>query len=424
MNEPVPKGWRVLELGDAFNISIGGTPSRSVPEYWDVTRKSGYPWVSIRDLNCRNIHDTSEYITDLGVSNSNVKLVSRGTVMMSFKLSIGRTAIAGVDLYTNEAIAAFVPYADAIHSNFLYYGLQHWDLLGDIDQAVKGVTLNKEKLRSIEALVPPSAEQQKIATVLSSVDDVIEKTRAQIDKLKDLKTGMMQELLTQGIGHKEFKDSPVGRIPASWETKTLGQITSLIKSGLSRRIVSKDIGIPLLSSGNIQNHRLDTAELKYWYVNDPQGANTNSYILNDGDILVCFINSISQIGKSCIYRDIGRPAIYTTNLFRVVPRPEYSSEYLQIIFTTQRFQNGIQLITKPAVNQASFTKADFEQLSVPVPPPKERGVITESIMSVENRIDAADRKLNEMKDVKKGLMQDLLTGKVRVETEQQESEVA
>ena len=70
----------------------------------------------------------------------------------------------------------------------------------------------------------PVAEQQKIATILSSVDDVIEKTRAQIDKLKDLKTGMMQELLTKGIGHTEFKDSPVGRIPSAWTAKLLDSV--------------------------------------------------------------------------------------------------------------------------------------------------------------------------------------------------------
>src|SRR5690606_10189467 len=72
--------------------------------------------------------------------------------------------------------------------------------------------------------LPPLPEQQKIASILSSVDDVIEKTRAQIDKLKDLKTGMMQELLTKGIGHTEFKDSPVGPIPSKWEVHRIGDL--------------------------------------------------------------------------------------------------------------------------------------------------------------------------------------------------------
>ncbi|EKF73544.1 type I restriction-modification system subunit S [Alcanivorax hongdengensis A-11-3] len=276
------------------------------------------------------------------------------------------------------------------------------------------LNISSSQLESISVDIPPLHEQQKIAAILSSVDDVIEKTRAQIDKLKDLKTGMMQELLTKGIGHTAFKDSPVGRIPDSWDVKALGELTSLIKSGLSRRISSQDIGIPLLISGNIKHGSLDTTELRYWYVDDPQGANTSNYMLNDGDILMCFINSMSQIGKSCIFRDIGRPAIYTTNLFRIVPKKDYSSEYLQMIFMTSRFQNEIQLISKPAVNQASFTKSDLEQLYVPVPPTTERDLITKAVTSIGDKILATEHRLMGLFGIKKSLMQDLLTGKVRV----------
>lgn len=98
------------------------------------------------------------------------------------------------------------------------------------------------------------AEQQKIATILSSVDDVIEKTRAQIDKLKDLKTGMMQELLTQGIGHTEFKDSPVGRIPASWSVVTVGTLAQVIDPQPDHRTPPEVIdGIPYIGIGDVNN---------------------------------------------------------------------------------------------------------------------------------------------------------------------------
>src|SRR5690554_4828724 len=238
MSNSIPEDWSIAPIGDICNIAIGGTPSRSIPDYWDSTRTVGSPWVSIRDLNKPWIYETSEWITDAGIKNSNVKLVRKGTVIMSFKLSVGRVAFAGRDLYTNEAIAAFLPKRNNVYSDqFLYQGLQHWNLLENIDQAVKGVTLNKEKINQIEAVLPPLSEQQKIAAILSSVDDVIEKTRAQINKLKDLKTGMMQELLTKGIGsggvpHTEFKDSPVGRIPVCWEVRKADDISDAIMVGV------------------------------------------------------------------------------------------------------------------------------------------------------------------------------------------------
>lgn len=276
-------------------------------------------------------------------------------------------------------------------------------------------TLSIGDFSKIRVIFPsPLPEQQKIASILTSVDTVIEKTQSQINKLKDLKKAMMQELLTKGIGHTEFKDSPVGRIPKSWEVKPFNEVVTSIRSGLSRRIISQDIGIPVLISGNIQNGKLDTSELKYWYVDDPQGANTNNYILDDGDILLCFINSISQIGKSCIFHDIGRPAIYTTNMFRIIPKRNYPSVFLHLVMNADGFQREIELITKPAVNQASFTKVDLEAIEVIVPSIKEIQEITCAISSIDTNIDEKQRKLNHTKSLKKALMQDLLTGKVRV----------
>jgi len=94
-------------------------------------------------------------------------------------------------------------------------------------------------------------EQQKIAAILSSVDDVIEKTRAQIDKLKDLKTAMMQELLTKGIGHTEFKDSLVGRIPTEWRTEFLGNLAEFINGNSFKAEDWSESGYPIIRIQNL-----------------------------------------------------------------------------------------------------------------------------------------------------------------------------
>src|ERR1700690_3010254 len=106
-------------------------------------------------------------------------------------------------------------------------------------------------------------------------------------------------------------------IPEGWNAGSLSDYIASVKSGLSRKISIEDIGLPVVTSTNIQNGRLDTATLKYWYVDDPQGANTADYVLSEGDILLNFINSAAQIGKSCLFRSFGRPTIYTTNIFRI-----------------------------------------------------------------------------------------------------------
>ena len=122
------------------------TPSRNNDEYWDPQKETDNKWVSIKDIKDKFIKDTEEYISDIGTQKSNVKLIPPGTVIMSFKLTIGRLSITKVPLFTNEAIVGFIPKNDQVNRDFLYYGLQSWDLLTEVDQAVKGATLNKDKM--------------------------------------------------------------------------------------------------------------------------------------------------------------------------------------------------------------------------------------------------------------------------------------
>ena len=101
----LPDGWEEKSLWDICNIKIGGTPSRNDPSCWDYEKKTNNLWVSIKDLNSKWIIKTEEHISDIGMKNSNVKLIVKNTLLMSFKLTIGRVAFSGTKLYTNEAIA-------------------------------------------------------------------------------------------------------------------------------------------------------------------------------------------------------------------------------------------------------------------------------------------------------------------------------
>jgi type I restriction enzyme S subunit len=177
----------------------------------------------------------------------------------------------------------------------------------------------------------------------------------------------------------------------------------------------QDIGVPVINSGNIQSDNLDTSELKFWYLNDPQGAKVENYFLEDGDILLNFINSFSQIGKSCIYRKFGRQAIYTTNIFRIKAGNNCLPDFLHLTMLEEKFQREIQTITKPAVNQASFTKEELGTIKLVIPPILEQNKIISQISSIEKFINKNKQKLNHLVSLKKSLMQDLLTGKVRVQ---------
>lgn len=211
-----------------------------------------------------------------------------------------------------------------------------------------------------------------------------------------------------------YMHSECGVIPKAWKVVPVRNLIESMRGGLSRRLEARDIGIPVITSANIHNNRLKIDELKYWYLNDPQGANVNDYVLNNGDILLCYINSLAQIGKPCIFKDIGRPAIYTTNIFRIVSSKECDSIFLYYLFCSTSFQQAIQLIAKPAVNQASFTKPDFFKISVVIPTITEQLAIAKALSDIDMLLVTLEELMIKKRDLKQAFMQQLLTGKTRL----------
>ena len=193
-----PPDWTQKALGEVCDISIGGTPPRDQNRFW-AQEQDGYPWVAISDMGPKLITKTSEQITKAGVINSNAKSVRAGTTLMSFKLTLGRMGIAGIDLYTNEAIAAFVPKSEDVNSKWLYHFLPGLVVSVTAEQAIKGQTLNKKKLNRLRAYLPSPNEQRRIAEILDTKDEAIQKTEALISKLKAMKQGLLHDLLTRGL---------------------------------------------------------------------------------------------------------------------------------------------------------------------------------------------------------------------------------
>lgn len=227
MSGEVPDGWRDAALGELCHIAIGGTPSRNKPEYW-ATDGNGHPWVAISDMREPLILGTKERITDAGVTNSNVKPVAAETVLMSFKLTIGRVAVAGTDLFTNEAIAAFQPVAD-LERSFLPYWLEHIVADAETDQAIKGVTLNKQKLAALSGILPPLDEQRRIAEVLRSVDEAIAAARDVLAASLRTNRTMRHELL------KVAADGNIDDLPLDWTVRPLEALASVERGKFSIR---------------------------------------------------------------------------------------------------------------------------------------------------------------------------------------------
>ena len=215
----------LIALDDICEIQMGKTPSRSKPEYWGGT----LPWVTISDISGGRVaNDTKECITERGASESGSKLIPEGTLLFSFKLSIGKRAFAGCDLYTNEAIAALkIRDRSVIHDRFLYWALGAVNYDEMVDRAAKGKTLNKVKLKQIPIPLPPLAEQKRIAGILDAADALRAKRRESLAQL---------DALIQATFLDMFGD-PVTN-PKGLERTQLGDLLK-VKSG--EGLVAKDM---------------------------------------------------------------------------------------------------------------------------------------------------------------------------------------
>ena len=202
----------IRRFDEVFDLQMGKTPNRKIPSFFGGENV----WLSIRDMGAKYLNESNEHITDDAVKASGIKVVKKGTVIMSFKLTVGKCGITSCDLYTNEAILAFnVKKGFSISPVFLYYYLQRYKWQGT-NKAVMGLTLNKATISKQIIDIPPLEEQERIVEELNLLSGIIDKKKEQLKAY---------DQLAQSIFYTMFGD-PIDN-PKGWETKKLGDISSI-----------------------------------------------------------------------------------------------------------------------------------------------------------------------------------------------------
>ena len=208
------------KLGEIFNLQMGKTPDRHSPKFWNEGTE---PWISIADLTkcIKYIENTAEKITATAVDESGIKIIPKNTVIMSFKLSIGKVAITPKEMYSNEAIMSFIDKGVLkIEPVYLYYLLMHKDWDTGTNKAVMGKTLNKATLSQMTVNIHGYSEQLEIIKALDTASSIITARKQQLAKLDELVKARFIELF----------GSPVSN-PFSWEKKTLKDICIKLNDG-------------------------------------------------------------------------------------------------------------------------------------------------------------------------------------------------
>jgi type I restriction enzyme, S subunit len=416
-------GWQTKTLGEVCDISIGGTPSRSVPEYWSKDSGNGIPWVSIADMRSPIIYKTQEAITKEGALRSNGRLLDAGTLLLSFKLTIGRLAFAGVQLKTNEAIAALQ--RSKINERYLYHGLQFWDLTSDIDQAIKGATLNKQKLKKIRITFPEDVRiQAAIAEVLDGLDHECKLLSDTIAKQERVRAGLLQALLTRGIDENGeirdptrhvFKHESGKSIPEKWNLLHINEIADFVGSGVTPKggsDVYLPSGVPLIRSQNVLNGVIDWEDMAF--IDDDTHRGMSRTIVQNHDALLNITGA--SIGRSCSVPQHFPEANVNQHvcIIRVRNGGMYCGEFVSLNLRSNFGKNQIWSLIAGG-NREGLNFQQIRSIRIPWPPMAERQEIAKIIENTSALQSQAVFQLEKLRNLKTGLMHDLLSGRVSME---------
>jgi type I restriction enzyme, S subunit len=423
--------WVERPLGELANLEIGGTPSRDNPDYWADANGDGHPWVSISDLRAGRVAETSERITDLGVRHSNVKPIKRGTVLMTFKLTIGEVAVADCDLFTNEAIVALAPKSKEISSEFLFHILPGAAKSAVTDAAIKGATLNKDKLAKLVIRYPENVDQQAtIARILRALNSQIEATEGLIAKQERVRAGLMQDLFTRGVdAHGQLRTArdqaphfyhqiELGWLPLGWEAPELESMLAAVptpmRSGpfgsalLKHELV--DSGVPFLGIDNIHVEQFKSDFSRF--VTPRKFSELSRYRVMPDDVVITIMGTV---GRCCVIPNGFGEMLSSKHLWTM--SFDQSKVLPKLVCWQLNFAPWVQSWFR-AKSQGGIMDAiqssTLKQLRLPTPPMPEQIQILAIYEVATSHLGQMRRELAKLRLQKSGLMQDLLTGTVPV----------
>lgn len=408
---PLPEEWEVVRLGEVAKFKIGRTPPRNVKEYWEDGK---YFWVSIADMRNAYIYNTNEKVSEKAYKEIfKGNIVPAGTLLMSFKLTIGRTAFLMVDGFHNEAIVSIYP-KEQVLKEFLFFYLPTIDYSEFQDRAIKGNTLNISKIEKIPLALPPLEEQKAIAGILSTVQSAIEKTEKVINALKNLKKSMMKHLFTYGpVAWEEaekvdLKETEVGLIPKHWEVVRVEEVVEKMKAGGTPRRSEKRFwggSIPFIMIEDLTKSNLYIKDARE-YITEEGLEKSNAWIVPPNSLLLSMYATIGETAINLI------PVATNQAILGIIPKKhrlnvEFGAYLLKFHAKRLLFQN-IQ------TTQKNINKGIVENFLIPLPPLEEQQKIAQILQNIDQRIEKEEKYKNALQNLFKSLLHNLMTGKIRV----------
>jgi type I restriction enzyme S subunit len=390
-------GWVETTLGEVAEWWSGGTPKAREPKYYE---DGTIPWAVIADMNKGIIDSTNSYITEEALELIGGRLAPVGSVLISMYASVGKSAIANIPLATNQAIAWSIPNQKKIIPYYLYLVSQQ--LEKEISDLARGATqrnINRQMLREFSFELPPLPEQKRIVDLISSVDSYIEALQQQLENAKRSRNAVLHELLTAGGD--------------DWVETTLGQEFEICKNGKNYKDGISTEGIPISRIQTIASGKIDLTKVGFGnlFLEDAEG-----FLLEEGDILFSHINSLPHVGKVAIVQHNHLPLIHGMNLLRMRFTNSNDTNFMFYLMQNESMRDEIKSRAQIAVNQVSINISSIKTIKIVIPPLRTQIEIASMVGAWDSLIEECENNLNSSRNLRVGLLSELLSGKHEIPT--------
>lgn len=343
------------KLSDLFNLQMGKTPSRNNAEFWS---DGEYKWISIADLTKtgKYISETKELLSQKAIDESGIAVIPTNTVVMSFKLSIGKTAITSEDMYSNEAIMSFHDrHVTELLPEYIYYLLlaQRWD--EGANKAVMGMTQNKATLSNRKVRIHSIIAQKSIVERLDKLQKLIDDRKTQLDELETLIKARFVEM----FGNPEDSGN-------EWEQKPLFDLLNVIGGYAFKSDQFSEIGgIPVLRIGNINTGVFRPVNMVYW----EDDEKLERYAIYAGDLVMSLTGTVGKddYGNVCIMGNEYDKYYLNQRNAKLEIKSGLDKYYLSELLKFECVKKKLTGISR-GVRQANISNKDILNLVVNVPP--------------------------------------------------------
>lgn len=381
-----------VNISDICDIQIGKTPKRLESKYWG----KGNTWISIADMKQKYIGESKEEINDLAIKECNMKVIPRNTVIMSFKLSIGKVAITKKELYTNEAIAAFIiKDNNELLTEFLYYYLKSYNFDHLIDRAAKGKTLNKRKLQQINVPLIDLEKQVKIIKVLNKVENILQYRQQQIEALSELKTSIFLDMFGDpNLSENKYKKQKIEDIFNVQTGKTPSR---------KNKIYWENGKIPWIKTTEVNNQKIKSS---LEYITEIAKEKNNLKLFPENTILIAMYGQGKTRGQSAL---LTFPATCNQACAALLP-----NESVNMIFIWHQLllkYESLRALGRGG-NQPNLNLTLVREFEIINPPIELQNKFAQKIERIDKNIDLLTKSLELMDDLYNSLLHKSFSGEV------------